>query len=137
MSKKDRDIAKKLIDEADSFIVVTRLKKPAGKASIQDELNRQIAQSEQNLESELLGVITSFKSRCDKNISRRNALRTSLVELAKAKSIKNQENPRFRLLEQREKEVEDLQNRYELAVSKWRFAKESLIFDSETEQPKK
>ena len=107
------------------------------KASIQDELNRQIAQSEQNLESELLGVITSLKSRCDKNISRRNALRTSLVELAKAKSIKNQENPRFRLLEQREKEVEDLQNRYELAVSKWRFAKESLIFDSETEQPKK
>ena len=37
MSKKDRVIAKKLIDEADSFIVVTRLKKPAGKASIQDE----------------------------------------------------------------------------------------------------
>ena len=36
MSKKDRDIAKKLIDEADSFIVVTRLKKPADKV-IQDE----------------------------------------------------------------------------------------------------
>lgn len=91
--------------------------------AIRAELDHQIAQAIQKLGTELTTVIGSLKKRYDETQKRRDEVRAKLVAIAKATSSESKVNPRFQLLEMREQEVKNLQNRYQLELSKWKEAK--------------
>ena len=98
--------------------------------AIREELDHQIAQAKQKLETELTKVITSLKEAYSETSMRRNEARARLVTIAKATSSESKSNPRFQLLEKREQEVFILQNRYQLTLSKWQEAKLLLAVDN-------
>ena len=106
-------------------------------AAVREEQERQIAQTEHNLEVELLAIVTAIKEHCAKTMTQRNTVRASLVEMAKVASALREDSPRLKLLARREREAEILQNRYDLALSKWQEAKALLAADSELEESKK
>ena len=95
--------------------------------SVREELKRQIALGEETLHKELLKVITELKDHCDKSLTRRNVLRESLVDIAKTTKSLHKESPSFKLLEIREKELETLKNRHQIAGEKWAVAKSALL----------
>jgi len=95
--------------------------------SVREELKRQIALGEETLHKELLKVITELKDHCDKSLTRRNVLRESLVDIAKTTKSLHKESSSFKLLEIREKELETLKNRHQIASEKWAVAKSALL----------
>ena len=97
--------------------------------AIREELDHQIAQAMQKLETELTKVITSLKEAYSKTSMRRNEVRARLVTIAKATSSESKSDPRFQLLEKRESEVLNLRERYESTLSKWREAKLLVTLD--------
>jgi hypothetical protein len=97
--------------------------------AIREELDHQIAQAMQKLETELTTVITSLKEAYSKTSMRRDEVRSRLVTIAKATSSRSKSNPRFQLLEKREREVLSLQERYELTLPRWQEAKLLVTVD--------
>ena len=97
--------------------------------AIREELDHQIAQAMQKLETELTTVITSLKDAYSKTSMRRNEVRARLVTIAKATSSESKSDPRFQLLEKREREVLSLRERYESTLSKWQEAKLLVTLD--------
>jgi len=95
--------------------------------SVREELKRQIALGEETLHKELLRIITELKDHCDKSLKRRNVLRESLVDIAKTTKFLHKESSSFKLLEIREKELETLKNRHQIASEKWAVAKSALL----------
>jgi hypothetical protein len=91
--------------------------------AIREELDHQIAQAMQKLEAELTTVITSLKKAYSETLNRRNEVRARLVTIAKATSSESKTNPRFQLLEKREREIMNLRERYRLTLSRWQEAK--------------
>ena len=98
--------------------------------AIREELNHQIVQAMQKLETELTTVITSLKEAYSKTSMRRNEVRAKLVTIAKATSSESKSNPRFQLLEKKEREIMNLRERYRLTVSRWQEAKLLLALAS-------
>ena len=104
--------------------------------AIGEELDHQIAQAMQKLETELTKVITSLKENYSETLQRRNEVRARLVTIAQATSSQSKSNPRFQLLEKREREVLSLRERYELTLSRWQEAKLLVtVDDRQTESP--
>ena len=97
--------------------------------AIREELDHQIAQAMQKLETELTTVITSLKEAYSKTSMRRNEVRARLVTIAKATSSESKSDPRFQLLEKREREALGLRERYESTLSKWQEAKLLVTLD--------
>jgi hypothetical protein len=91
--------------------------------AIREELDHQIAQAMQKLEAELTTVITSLKKAYSETLNRRNEVRARLVTITKATSSESKSNPRFQLLEKREREIMNLRERYRLTLSRWQEAK--------------
>ncbi len=97
--------------------------------AFRQELDRKIDLLNKKMEAELTQVIASLENTFADMKTKRDELRASLVQAAKNNFSESKYEPRFKLLEIREKEAEVLRNRYEVSQAKWEEAKALLIMD--------
>ena len=96
-----------------------------------EELDRKINLLNIKMEVELTQVITSLKNTYSKTSKKRDQICELLVNAAKNNFSESKYEPRFKLLEIREKEAEVLRSRYEVSKSKWEEAKSLLVMDND------
>jgi hypothetical protein len=122
-------------DLADFSIAIKQLREARNSGKVNNdafrqELDRKINSLNQKMETELTQVITSLKNTCADTAKKRDEVRALLVQAAKENFSESKYEPRFKLLEIRENEVEVLRNRYEVTKSKWQEAKSLLVMDN-------
>jgi len=121
-------------DLADFSIAIKQLREARNLVKVNNdafrkEMDRKINLLNQKMEAELMRVITSLKNTYADTSKKRDDVRALLVQAAKENFSESKYEPRFKLLEIRESEVEVLRNRYEVSKSKWEEAKSLLLMD--------
>ena len=122
-------------DLADFSITIKQLREARNSGKVKNdafrqELDRKINLLNKKMEAELTQVITSLKNTYADTSKKRDDVRALLVQAAKENFSESKYEPRFKLLEIRENEVEVLRNRYEVSKSRWQEAKSLLVMDN-------
>ena len=123
-------------DLADFSITIKQLREARNSGKVKNdafrqELDRKINLLNQKMEAELTQVITSLKNTYADTSKKRADVRALLVQATKENFSESKYEPRFKLLEIRENEVEVLRSRYEVSKSKWEEAKSLLVMDND------